>query len=666
MITRNDQPAGITVFLSLTLLIIMALLGTMVEVTRGKVCRVYGRRILRSAADSLLTEYSRPLYEEYHLFFIEDAGKSFEQSIAEYAADALEVKGGPAERTDLYDGALTDVTTEQKKYMGDDGGAELKRQITDYMKRSITSDALDKFRGEMKPVEGIGDSASEIDKKAKEEKEAAELDERLLELMECIDGVKYSDGTISGNTYFVKMFYCGECRAEDFGITEASVWKVIKKHLVNAEEVLEQIPQDPAQKNAFLKQVKQAAQKAEQALQIVKDLGGELSKLNLGNDVAAFLDSNLRILRETENILEKSLTKENVSELKQLWKEYATSGVTFDYSGIGEEGGAENPMDLFKNAISGGVSKLVIKDAEKISEKKTEHADNYKKLYGGKGKEDEDYAKDVQDFAEEEEVNLQGAVKDITGISMTDHLLFEYLKKFFSSVSHPVGTMEKRLDYEWEYIVCGEGSDKENLEQVINRLVLVRTVVNTALIFSSSAKRETAHAAALAVVGFTGLEPLVRFTQTLFIVLWGMSESFVDVAALLQDKKVSLLKTEKDIVVEFPDLYRIDHQFIMDKVKGFPDSGGKGFGYEQYLMLFMLANGSQDTCCRMMDLMEWNIKDNYFKGFNLGICVSSFCVKGAFSFSTKFFRLPFIQNVLNRERNWFGQEVSLQAAYVTE
>lgn len=378
------------------------------------------------------------------------------------------------------------------------------------------------------------------------------------------------------------------------------------------------------------------------------------------------MDSNLRILRETENILEKSLTKENVSELKQLWKEYATSGVTFDYSGIGEEGGAENPMDLFKNAISGGVSKLVIKDAEKISEKKTEHADNYKKLYGGKGKEDEDYAKDVQDFAEEEEVNLQGAVKDITGISMTDHLLFEYLKKFFSSVSHPVGTMERRLDYEWEYIVCGEGSDKENLEQVINRLVLVRTVVNTALIFSSSAKRETAHAAALAVVGFTGLEPLVRFTQTLFIVLWGMSESFVDVAALLQDKKVSLLKTEKDIVVEFPDLYRIDHQFIMDKVKGFPDSGGKGFGYEQYLMLFMLANGSQDTCCRMMDLMEWNIKDNYFKGFNLGICVSSFCVKGAFSFSTKFFRLPFIQNVLNRERNWFGQEVSLQAAYVTE
>lgn len=666
MIRINDQPAGITVFLSLTLLIIMALLGTMVEVTRGKVCRVYGRRILRSAADSLLTEYSRPLYEEYHLFFIEDAGKSFEQSIAEYAADALEVKGVLAERTDLYDGTLTDVTTEQKKYIGDDGGAELKRQITDYMKRSIASDALDQFRGEMEPVEGIGESASEIDKKAKEEKEAAELDEKLLELMKRIDGVEYSDGAISGNTYFVKMFYHGECRAEDFGITEDSVWKTVKKYVVNVDEMIEQAAEDTTQKNEFLKQVEQAAKKAEQALKTVKDLGGDISKLNLGGDAVSFLASDLRILRETKNRLEKSFTKEQVSELKQLWKEYDTSGVIFDYSGIGEEGGAENPMDSFKNAISGGLSKLVIKDTEKISKKKTQHADNYKKLYGNKDEEEEDYAKDVQDFAGEEEVNLQAAVKDIAGISMADYLLFEYLKKFFSTVSHPVGKMEKRLDYEWEYIVCGEESDKENLEQVINRLVLVRTVVNTTLILTSSSKRETAYAAALAVVGFTGLEPLVRFTQTLFIVLWGMSESLVDVAALLQNKKVPLLKTEKDMVVEFSDLYQINHPFIMDKVKKIPESDGKGFGYEQYLMLFMLVNGSSDTCCRIMDLMEWNIKDNYFKGFNLGICVSSFCVKGAFSFSTKFFQLPFIQNVLNREQDWFGQEVILQAGYVTE
>lgn len=66
--SNTNRGAGISVFLSLTLVVILALLGTMVEVGRGKVCQVHGRRTLRSAADSLLTEYNLPLFQEYHLF----------------------------------------------------------------------------------------------------------------------------------------------------------------------------------------------------------------------------------------------------------------------------------------------------------------------------------------------------------------------------------------------------------------------------------------------------------------------------------------------------------------------------------------------------------------------------------------------------------------------
>ena len=50
MIAENRKAGGsITVFLSLTLVIIMALLGTMIEVTRGKVCRIQGRRVMKLA-----------------------------------------------------------------------------------------------------------------------------------------------------------------------------------------------------------------------------------------------------------------------------------------------------------------------------------------------------------------------------------------------------------------------------------------------------------------------------------------------------------------------------------------------------------------------------------------------------------------------------------------
>ena len=348
--------------------------------------------------------------------------------------------------------------------------------------------------------------------------------------------------------------------------------------------------------------------------------------------------------------------------LKALWKNYDTTGIVFDYSGIRSEGSGENPLDSFKKVISGGLSKLVVKEEKALSKKSVNSPDHYRKLYEEKEAE-EDYSESVRDFAENEEVKLQGAVKDLARITMTDFMLVQYMNRYFSTVKYSVGEAKKRLEYEWEYIICGEKSDKDNLEQIINRIVLMRTVINSGVLFASSSKRETAYAAALAVVGFTGMEPLIRFTQTIFTLLWGMTESLVDVAALLQDKEVPLIKTEKDLLVKFEDICKISRPYLMEKVKCLPEKTKNSFGYEQYLMLFMAGNGSDVTCYRMMDLMEWNIRDNYFRGFNLGLCVDSFSVFGVFSFETKFFRLPFIENILERKLQQFNREMQVNMGY---
>ena len=65
-----------------------------------------------------------------------------------------------------------------------------------------------------------------------------------------------------------------------------------------------------------------------------------------------------------------------------------------------------------------------------------------------------------------------------------------------------------------------------------------------------------------------------------------------------------------------------------------------------------------------MDLMEWNIRDNYEKGFSLGKCVESFQVRGSFSMKTKFFRLPFIQKILNRKLEQSGAGAEIYAGYL--
>lgn len=664
MIGGGERKKGsITVFLSLTLLVIMSLLGTMTEVARGKACRVYGRRTMRTAADSLLTEYSRPLYELYHLFFIENAGKPFRQSIAEYAAGTVSPDVSAAGRLDFYDAALSDVTVTGERYAGDEGGAALREQITEYMKRRLASDVVKKLSQRTESLEQLEKEAQEIDQKVSEQKKDAEESVHVLELMRLVDGVDCSGSRVKGQRIFVKMFFHGKKQAARFGITEPVVWDAMKGNIVELQTYFGRIQKNAGVRQRFAEMVSQAQEKTEEAFRLVQRLGERLKQWNIKGDAAGILASNLSVLKQTAEYLRQPLTDEAMVELKRLWKRYNTSGIVFDYAGINEKGGADNPMDCFSHAISGGLTKLVLEKGSRVSQKAVDHPDHYRSLNedGETGRQTDE--RQLKAFAEDGQVELAGAVKGIARAGASDVMMCEYMKRYFSSVVKSVGTTKKRLDYEWEYILCGGGSDKENLDRVISRLVLLRSIVNTTAILSSSAKRDTAYAAALAVVGFTGMEPLIRLTQTLFIVLWGTVEAIVDTAAILQDRKVPLFKTAKDIVVEFSELYQLSNPYVMKKAAGYSKADGHSVGYAEYMMFMMKGMKSERQHYRMMDLMEWNVCDNREPAFNFGICVDSFQVTGEFVYQTKFFRMPFLQDILDRKLNCFQQRVTLEARY---
>lgn len=666
MIVKNRKAEGsITVFLSLTLVIIMALLGTMIEVTRGKACRIQARRVMKLASDSLMTEYSRPLFENYNLYFLENAGKPFADSITEYASGIPESNSLFPDSMDVYLGTLERVTVDGERYAGDDGGAALQEQIVSYMKRRISADKVKAFLRKTDEMQPLSDSAEEIEQKAKQEKEAVGECRSVLELMRLIDGVDCSGGAVKGQKYFVKMLFTGEKKPGKFGISEAVVWNAIKKNVSDVSDFLDHL-QGEAKRREFTVVVREVLKKTKEALRIVTEMGApRLKKMNVSGDAARVLSSNRGILEKTGEMLSQEMTEQTAAELKRMWKAYDVSGIAFDYAGINEKGGAESPMSVFSGAVSGGLAKLVLKKDFNISNKSVKDADHYHSLYAVDKSEKKKEVDGVAAFAKEEEVDFQGAAKGFAKTAASDVMLCEYLKRYFSSVQTKVGA-NKRLDYEWEYILCGKGSDKKNLETVINRLVLLRSVINTAALLSSSEKRETAYAAALAVVGFTGMEPLIRFTQTLFLVLWGMTESLVEVAAMLQGKKVPVIKTAKDIVVKFPELYRIGQAYIMEKADRLPKKNGRCFGYTDYVLLLMAGIGRDVRYHRMMDLMEWNIRDHEYSGFRFGQCVDSFKATGQFSYETKLFRLPLIQRMTGWEGNGFQQEVTVDAGYVAK
>ena len=134
---------SVTVFLSLTGLLIFALFGTLLETGRYTVCKNHAARTLRTSTEALLTEYSRPLYDHYGLFFIENSGTPYEQVIGKYAGDTLSAAGQGD--MDFLTCGLNGIQVTDKVYLGDDEAKALQQEINRYMGRLVTKEQLQKF-----------------------------------------------------------------------------------------------------------------------------------------------------------------------------------------------------------------------------------------------------------------------------------------------------------------------------------------------------------------------------------------------------------------------------------------------------------------------------------------------------------------------------------------
>ena len=142
------------------------------------------------------------------------------------------------------------------------------------------------------------------------------------------------------------------------------------------------------------------------------------------------------------------------------------------------------------------------------------------------------------------------------------------------------------LAYESEYLLAGKGSDRENLDKVVKRLLLIREAANTASILADSEKQAEITAASASIAALLMLpaaEPVVRL---LLSAGWAFVESLVDVRALLAGKKVPAVKTAETWQVSLASIPMLLSPGGMDALAG--DAAG-GLSYVDYLRGFFLA-----------------------------------------------------------------------------
>lgn len=248
----------------------------------------------------------------------------------------------------------------------------------------------------------------------------------------------------------------------------------------------------------------------------------------------------------------------------------------------------ENPANRINAIRSSSVMKYIFENEERISKKQI----------------------DDSVLASNRELNT-GTRTESARDGITDKILFdEYLLDKFPNY---LNTDENRtLQYETEYILAGKNNDYENLNWVIDRLLLMREVSNFGFLLTDSTRNAEAEALATAIIGFTGIVPLIELTKISLLFAWAYAESVQDVKNLMLGGNIPLFKTTVDWCTDIDDLYNLQSSLASQKREYH-----NGMYYKDYLRILYLFESKEDKTMRSINLIERNIRNtegnSYFK-----------------------------------------------------
>lgn len=215
------------------------------------------------------------------------------------------------------------------------------------------------------------------------------------------------------------------------------------------------------------------------------------------------------------------------------------------------------------------------------------------------------------------EKNL-GQVKQFLRKQMVEEAELRYYREHFKSYCKKLIEFQRPdslLNYELEYLMEGRGSDRDNIEAWLRRLVLTRTTLNYLTINQDSKKSQMAYEMALAALGFTGLEPLIRAGQQFILLGWGYEEALIDVRILLQGGQVSLWKGTEEFSISFGELFSFSREVVQRKARERKKEGA--MDYEDYLSLFLSFKKEQKRRQAAWYLIDENIRLRYGEEFLL-------------------------------------------------
>lgn len=211
--------------------------------------------------------------------------------------------------------------------------------------------------------------------------------------------------------------------------------------------------------------------------------------------------------------------------------------------------------------------------------------------------------------ADEQELLSKRSLQSGMGLIMThsdqsvmEQVLFqEYVMKNINHYQKEQHREGPRYGVEW--MLFHKISDRENLEAMVNRLLLIREAVNTAGLCMDSAKMQEIHMLADSLALLLEMPFVKPIIEGAIILAWSYAESLVDLHALMAGKDVPLIKDAAAWQVSFGEIPGA----LADPGNYYAETAG--ISYETYLRIFLMMQSQEKQVEGAMEVIELSMRE---------------------------------------------------------
>ena len=653
----------ITIYLALSLILTSALIFTLTESARVSSLNARLQSITFMACDSLFSEFAQPVFDRYGVMLLWSSEEDFLEKFGGFCEENLVTSDpGGLIYSDIYRASFSSASMQDKISPMDKNGEVFAEQVYEYMRIFLAEDAAARILDNVS-IFDQGDKVNDFMDKIESFRDAfTKVEDSVSTIRDRIDSVKsiaqdpikfLDEAAESINSY----------KEGDSGAPASfrSALSRLKKAKTQLQEGLSDITEATGRYYEYTEEAKSAISELEGELEVDKEdfseevyevvseqvedirqksadtdfdyylAGSNLETTSYYEDKLGSLDSLLEATSDPLNVENADSYQDLIGRYKSIFSDFNLDalGVNLDKDEVEKED--DSFLDTISSIVGDGLLGFI---AGEVSEKTVDKSG----FPSGEG---------ISDDSSEGSSLLSATA---------DKALFgEYILQHFANcVTDKEGTA---LDYETEYIIAGQDSDRANLSAVTADIVLLRTGCNLISILKSSAKKAETYALATSLVGFTGMPVVIKVFQILVMAAWALGESIADVKALIEGHKIKTIKDDTDWYLSLSGI----KNFGSDKLA--PSGSETGLSYESYLRLLLLMQNRHKQYLRTMDIIQANMCLSENEDFRISECMTGVTIQAEYSAAQFFITFPFVSSVAGSADGEYSYSLTQDYSY---